>query len=330
MGRRVATPPLGSRFRRVCGVAAAPAAVHAPAASVTAHAGLALAGIFLQHTVDGLQGPVVAVLRRTLLGPLTLPPAVAGAWGLTRDIGFALLTAALLYAVLRAQLGRPAGLEPAEPWAAVPRLALAALGVAGSLPLVRGLLAGANALTAGMAAALPAGSGLLQPLTAGLALGLLPAVLDIGADVVALLLLAGVAALACFYVLRAAEIVLLTLLLPIAAALWVVPAAAGFWRAVLGELLVSIFVQPAQAAVLLVFAAGLTPNAGQPAAWMWGVAALLLLFRVRALLAAAVHRASRWSAPPSLSGVRTAAEGSAAVADRIAALTARLPQLPGI
>jgi hypothetical protein len=310
---------------------AAAGLVGVPVVSVHASSvGTGLAGLFLRHTVEGLQGPVLAVLRRTLLGPLTLPPQVVHDWNLTRDVALALLTVALLYAVLRAQFGAATGAAAPDPWAAVPRVVLAGLGVAGSLPLVRGLLAASNALTAAVAAALPTQGGLMRPLTAGLVLGLVPAALDIGADVVALFLLVGIAALACFYLVRTAEVVLLTLLLPIAAALWVVPAAAGFWRVILGELLVAIFVQPAQALVLVVFAAGVAPSAPQPGAWMWGLAALVLLFRVRWLLAGAVQHASRWGAAPGPAAIRGVAEGSAALADRLASAVSHLPRLPGV
>lgn len=286
------------------------------------------AGLLLQHTVDGLRGPVQAVLVRTMLGPLTLPPAVTQAWVLSRDIGWGLLTATLLYAVLQAQFGRAIGLDVPTPWAVLPRLAVAALGVTASLPLVRALLAASNVLTATVVGALPAGAGgLLQPLTAGMAIGLISAVLDIGAVVVSLVLLAGVAALACLYVLRAAEVVLIALLLPIAAALWVVPSAAGVWRALMGELLISIFVQPVQAFVLLVFAAGLTPGAVSGGAWLWGMAALVLLFRVRGLLAAAVGQAGRWSGPLPVAAVQTAATTSTTWAGRLSGLVTRLPGL---
>jgi hypothetical protein len=250
--------------------------------------------------VDGLRGPVLAVLAHTLLAPLTLGPAVAAAWAVTRDIGFSLLTCCLLYAVVRAPLDHAAGLPGTPPWASLPRLGLAALGCASSLALVRGLLALDAALTRAIASALPEGGGLLRPLTAGLALSALPALLDVGADAVALLLLLGLAALACFYVVRAAEVVLLTLALPVAAALWVVPAAQGVWRAVLGELVVAVFVQPLQALVLLAFAAGLTPAPGQPEAWLWGLGVLWLLFRVRRLLADVVGAAASWHGLPAL------------------------------
>jgi len=246
--------------------------------------------------LSGLQGPIEAVLRATLLRPLVLGADVTAAWAVTRDAAAAILLAALLYGILRAQLGPLVGLPGPSPWALLPRLLLGALGVATSLPLVRGLLAANNALCAGLLqGAAPGPGGLVRPLAAATLLGALPTLFTLGSEVAGVLVLIGVAALACTYIVRAAEIVLLALLLPLAAALWVVPAAEGVYRSLLGHLLVSIFVQAAQVTVLLVFATGMgvgTPGGG--ADWLWSIAALTLLFRCRGLLAAAVGAGARW------------------------------------
>lgn len=247
--------------------------------------------------IAGLAGPVVGVLVGTVLRPLQLGPEVIGAWLIMRDVAAGLLLAALLYGVLRSQIGALVGLEAGEPWGLLPRLALAALGVATSLSLVRGLLFANNALCAAILGALPAGrGGLARPLTGGLMLIPAAAAFSLASDAAALLILIGVAALVCFYIMRAAEIVLLTLLLPVAAALWVVPAAAGVWKALMAEILVSIFIQSVQVVVLLVFAAGMgVGRAAEGASWLWSIAALALLFRCNRLLRMAVGAVAQWN-----------------------------------
>lgn len=271
--------------------------------------------------VGGLSPAVLAVLEATLAQPFQLGPQLVGAWTVMRDAAAGLLLAVLLYGVLRTQVGALVGLEPAQPWRLLPRLPVSAAGVALSLPLVRGLLAGNNALCAALLRQLPQGGHtLIGPLAGGLALTLLPAVAGIGPEVVALLVLGGVAALACFYVVRAAEIALLALLLPLAAALWVVPAASGVWRALLGELLVAVFVQSAQVVVLLVFAAGMGAGQGvHGAPWLWSLGALALLFRCRGLLGAAIRAWGELGTGPGplISGVRTTALLAASAAERL-------------
>lgn len=265
-------------------------------------AGGGLGAQLLAAVVGGLATPTVALVRTLLLQPLTLGPGVAAGWSITRDIAGALLLIALLYGVLRAQLGPFVGLAGPPPWALLPRLALAAVGVVTSLPLARGLLAANNALCAALLAAVPSGSaGAIRPLAGGLALVALPAGLGLGPEAVAVVVLVGMAALACFYVVRAAEIVLLTLLLPVAAALWVVPAAEGLYRTIAGHLLVAVFVQALQVLVLLVFSLGM--GVGAPAGsagWAWAIGALALLFRCRSLLESAVAAGSRWAPEPSV------------------------------
>jgi hypothetical protein len=272
------------------------------------------------RVLEGLAAPTVALVRGLLLRPFTLDPAVAAAWATTRDIAAALLLAVLLYGVLRAQVAPLLGLDVAPPWALLPRLLFAVLGVATSLPLVRGLLSLNNALCGALLAAVPARAPVLATLTGGLAVLAAPVGLGLGPEVAAGIVLLGLAALACFYVLRSAEIVLLTLLLPLAAALWVVPAASGVYRALLGHLLVSIFVQAAQVVVLLVFSTGL--GIGAPAAggdWLWAIAALALLFRCRGLLAGAVAAGATWVPEPGRIGTRLAGRLPAGAALRSAA-----------
>lgn len=258
--------------------------------------------------LSGLAAPTVDLVRALLLRPFTLGPGVAAAWSVTRDTAGALLVAVLLCGVLWAQVAPILGLEAAPPWGLLPRLLLAAVGVATSLPLARGLLALNNALCAALLAAVPSRAPVLGTLTGGLAFAAAPLGLGLGPEVAAVIVLLGLVALACFYVIRAAEIVLLTLLLPLAAVLWVVPAAAGVYRSFVGHLLVSIFVQAAQVVVLLVFSTGLglaAPAAG--ASWMWAIAALALLFRCRGLLAGAVAAGASWAPDPGRLGGRLVA-----------------------
>ncbi|HVB11245.1 MAG TPA: conjugal transfer protein TrbL family protein [Bacillota bacterium] len=294
--------------------------------------GLVAAG--LATVVVGLRGPILGVLGATLLAPFQLGPAVAAGWTLTRDVAMGLLLVALLYGVLRSQLAPLVGLDATQPWHLLPRLALAVVGVATSLPLVRGLLSANNALCATLVHAAPPGSGGLAPMAGGvLVLSVLPEALNPALAVGALLALLGAAALACFYIVRAAEIVLLTLLLPIAAALWVVPAAAGVWRALMAELLVSIFVQSVQVVVLLVFATGMgLQRATGGTSWLWSIAALLLLFRCRRLLAAAVRALAQLGPEPGqLLAAATPVLGVAArQAQRFRASVARVRETGGM
>ena len=277
-----------------------------PAAAVTA----------LGSVIGTLSPEVLGVLKATLTHPFRLGVGVAGAWTVMRDIAAGLLLVVLLYGVLRSQVAELVGLEAEQPWRLLLRLPLAAIGVATSLALVRGLLLANNVLCAAILRGVPQGApGLMHPLAGGLALTLVPAALGIGPAMASLLVLIGIAALACFYVIRAAEIVLLTLLLPLAAALWVVPAAGGVWRALMAELLVAVFVQSAQVTVLLVFAAGMG-GAGAPegAPWLWSLGALTLVFRCRGLLNAAIQAGGQLGPHPG--GVAAGARVAAGVAAR--------------
>jgi hypothetical protein len=283
--------------------------------------------------VAALRGPTVALVGATLLRPLQLGPDVAAAWAVTRDVGAALLGVALLFGILRAQVGPLVGLDGPPPWRLLPRLLLAAVGVAGSLPLARGLLAFNNVLCAALLRAAPGGGeGLVRPLAGGLVVSTVPAALGIGPDLAALVVLAGLGALACSYLIRAAEVVLLTLLLPLAAALWVVPGAEPACRALLAELVVSVFVQTVQTLVLLVFSAGMggrPPGGGGD--WLWAIAALALLFRCRALLAGAVRAVAAWAPTPgqALAPLPAAAAASARVAARVWGYADRLRDTVG-
>lgn len=249
----------------------------------------------LGRLVGGLEAPVMSVLQATLLQPLEVTPGLEHAWQLTRAFAVVLLTATLLYGVLRAQAGVLFGLDAGAPWAMVPRVLLAALGVQASLALVRGLLALNNAFCRQILRLAPHSTGgLLGPLAAGVAVSAVPAALGLAPAVTAFVVLMGLAALAGFYLVRAAEIALLALLLPLGAALWVVPAAAGVYQALFAELLTSIFVQSVQVCVLLVFASGIS-GAGGAAGWLSAIAALALMFRSRRLVAALVGARARWA-----------------------------------
>jgi len=298
-----------------------PIAPMVTAAGAQAASGRTGAFTALGSLIGGLSPQVLRVLESTLTHPFQLGPEVTAAWAVMRDVAAGVLLAALLYGVLRSQVAALVGLDAAEPWRLLPRLALAAVGVATSLPLVRGLLLGNNALCAAILQGVPHGAGgLMRPLSGGLALAVIPSVLGIGPAITTLVVLVGAAALACFYVIRAAEIVLLALLLPLAAALWVVPAASGVWKALMAELLVAVFVQSAQVTVLLVFATGMgAGGAVDGASWLWSIGALALIFRCRGLLSTAVGAAVQLGPHPSVlaAGARIAGDTAARGAARL-------------
>ncbi len=259
-------------------------------------AAVAATSAVLRGAVQGLQRPVLAALNGLLLRPVVLSSGVLAATTVTRGVGASLLGAVLTYGVLRSLVAPLVGLRSDPLPSLLGRVALAALGVAGSVPLVRGVLAANNALCALLVRSAPRGpAGLIRPLVGGLGLSAAPALLGVGPDIVALAVVVGVAALACFYLVRSAEIALLALLLPLAAALWALPAAAGVWRALVGELLVSVFVQAAQAAVLLVFAVGLSGGPADAGQWLVSLASLALLFRCRMLVGRAVGILLPWA-----------------------------------
>ncbi len=284
-----------------------------PARAVTAPS-VTASGV-LGGLVGGLQAPVMSVLEATLLQPLAVSPGLEHAWQLTRTIAVALLTLSLLYGVVRAQAGALFGFDAGGPWAMLPRVLLAALGVQASLALVRGLLALNNAFCRQILRLAPHGAaGLLGPLAAGVAITAVPAAMGLGPALTALLVLIGLVALAGFYLLRAAEISLLSLLLPLAAALWVVPSAARVYEALFAELVTSIFVQSVQVCVLLVFSSGISGEGGA-VGWLSAAAALALMFRSRQLVATLVGARARWSAEPGRGGWF---QGAAAIVRRAA------------
>lgn len=255
----------------------------------------------LGMVIGALEQPAAAMIRGTVLRPFQLGAEVAATWAVTRDIAMAFVVVALLYGIIRSQIGSMLGIDSPSPWLLVPRMAVAVVGIAVSLPMVRGLLTLNNLLCSALQDASPDGvSGLMRPLNAGVTISLVPLVFGFASDLVTILVLLCLAVLACSYLIRAAEIVLLTLLLPLAMALWLVPASAGAYRAVAGHLIVAIFVQTAQEVVLLVLATGLRGTvAGFGLDWLWAFAALALLFRCRGLLSAAVQAAGEWVPAPS-------------------------------
>ncbi len=272
--------------------------------------------------VDSLRDPTAALLRATVLRPLILGPGVEAVWSLTRDMAVALVVVVLLYGVLRAQIGPMLGADGGHPWGLLPRLVMSLIGIALSLPMVRALLALNNALCATLISTAPGGAtGLMHPLAGGIIVAG-PVVLGIGPDVVAVVVLGGLAALACSYVIRAAEIVLLTLLLPLAMALWLVPAATGVYRTIVAHLLVAVFVQSLQQIVLLVFATGSVGPAAPGLGWLWALASLAMLFRCRRLLNAAAHAVSDWVPRPGdvLATLAPAVAASGWSASRLRAL----------
>ena len=253
----------------------------------------------LSGVVASLEGPTMALIRATVLRPLHLGPSVTANWVVTRDIAMGLVLTILLYGIIRAQIGPAIGLDGPSPWQLVPRLVAVVLGVVLSLSLVRALLTVNNLLCSALQAASPGGpESLVRPLEAGLGAIVVPGVLGVAADTLALLILLGLGVLACSYLIRAAEIVLLALLLPLAMALWLIPAAAGAYRAIVGQLIVAIFIQTVQQVVLLVMATGLGGSPVPGLGWLWACAALALLFRCRGLLSAAVHTAGEWVPAP--------------------------------
>ena len=255
----------------------------------------------LSGIVGGLEQPTLALVRATVLRPLQLGPEVSATWALTRDIAMALVVVVLLYGIVRAQVGAALGIDGPSPWHLVPRMGVAVLGIALSLPLVRGLLTLNNLLCAALQAASPGGAaGLVRPLEGVEAISLVSVLFGVAWDVLAALILLGLGILACSYLIRAAEIVLLTLLLPLAMALWLVPAASGAYRAVVGHLIIAIFIQTVQEVVLLVLATGFGRSTTGPGLdWLWAFAAMTLLFRCRGLLSAAVQTATEWVPAPS-------------------------------
>ncbi len=248
------------------------------------------------HGISTATPAVLSLASRTVLAPFQLGSAIVGPWREICGVGLAMLTVALLYAVIRWQLA--SWLQRTDPdlWAILPRVGVAAVAIPLSLDLVRGLLACNNALVASlvaMAATLGGGqAGLLAPLGLALVAGA-SVVVGIGPEVLGLLGLVAILGLVASYILRAAEIAVLTLLLPIAAALWVVPAAAGVWTALVAELLVSIFVQSLQVTMLLAFATAVHTGAGA-FQWLWGFGALVLLFGARRLLRILLRQVSEW------------------------------------
>lgn len=252
----------------------------------------------LAQGIGSLRPTVLSLVSHTLLEPFQLPVAVGAPWAALRDIGFAVLTVVLLYAVVRWQLSTwmDAQQQP-SPVLVLPRLGVAALGVALSLDLARGLLTLNNALVATLLhlAAQEAPTSLLDPVSLALLAGI-PLALGIGPEVLALIGLGAVLVLVITYALRSAEIAVLTLVLPIAAALWVIPAASGFWKAALGELLVSVFMQSMQVAMLLAYVASMQPVTGESVSFQWigGFGAIALLFAARRLLRTLVRTGREW------------------------------------
>ncbi len=247
--------------------------------------------------IDSLRPTVLSLVSHTLLEPFQLPVAVGAPWAALRDIGFALLTVVLLYAVVRWQLGMWIAAQPSSPAAMIPRVGVAAMGVALSLDLARGLLSLNNVLVAALLhlAAQDASTSLLDPVSLAVLAGV-PLALGIGPEVLALIGLGAVFVLVITYALRSAEIAVLTLVLPVAAALWVIPAASGFWKAAFGELLVSVFMQSMQVAMLLAYVVAVQPGSGTSAAFQWigGFGAIALLFAARRLLRTLIRNAGEW------------------------------------
>jgi hypothetical protein len=308
------------------GVAPATATVTASAAAgVWDAVSWAVRGVFA-GAVQALLEPSARLLGASLATPYPLGAGAETVWTFTRDLALAGLGVVLLYAAVRHMLGPVLGLGGAAPAVLLGRLVAATAGAAFSLAGVRWLLLGnADLVQALLAAAGSGGSAaaLLAPVltwAAGSA-----AAVAVGAVAPAVLALACLAAalwVAAAYYLRAAEILLLTALAPVAAALWVLPEAAGVWGTVWRELVVAVFTQAVQVLVLwLAAAAGLTGQGGPLGGLLTTLALLVLLGRVRALLQALAHGGrpqGGWGALASWGAARGVSAGAGALLGRLA------------
>jgi hypothetical protein len=233
-----------------------------------------------------------------------------------------------VYGALRHMLGSALGLPAAAPGVLVGRTVVAALGATFSLTLVDWLLQTnqeliAAVLRSGAASARGLLPGLLP--STGLAAGgsaAAAAVDAIAPELLVLVCLGAALWVVAAYYLRAAEILLLGAMAPVAAALWLLPETSGIWGAVLAETIVAIFTQAAQLLVLwLAAAAGMAGAGGALGNLLLTLALLVLLTRVRPLLQAVIHGGrpqGGWGAVASWRALRGVSAGAVSLAGRVA------------
>lgn len=280
----------------------------------------------LGGVVQTLAGPAGALLQVSLTQPYPFGTGAETVWAFARGMALAGLTALLVYGALRHMLGAALGLRSASPGLLVARTAVAALGATFTLTLVNWLLQGNEALIRAVVGAGTAGDGLVSGLLGSTALATggtitAAAVGVIAPEVLALVCLGAALWVVAAYYLRAAEILLLGALAPVAAALWMLPESSGVWTAVLAETVVAIFTQAAQLLVVwLAAAAGMAGAGGPLGNLLLTLALLVMLTRVRPLLQAVI-RGGRpqggWGAVASWRAVQGVSAGAVTVAGRV-------------
>jgi hypothetical protein len=277
--------------------------------------------------VQTVAGPAEALLQSSLTQPYPFGPGAYSVWLFMRDLALAGLTALLAYGALRHMLATALGLPGASPAVLIARTLVAATGAAFSLTLIQWLLSGNAAVVRGLMAASAGSGGPLSGLLAdaSLAAGASAAAATMGLiapEVLALACLAAALWVVAAYYLRAAEILLLAALTPVAAVLWLLPEASGVWEAVMAESIVAIFTQAAQLLLVwLAAAAGMAGTGGPLGDLLLTLALLVMLARVRPLLQALI-RGGRpqggWGALASWRAVRGVSGGAVSLAGRLA------------
>lgn len=275
--------------------------------------------------VRTLFAPAMRLLRTSLVQPYPLGPGALQVWSFMRDATLAGLTLLILYGALRHMLAPALGLGAASPATLISRLVAATAGTALSMTVISWLLQ-ANATfvrailaEAGTGRAL---GGLLEPAASlGGAAALAGGTGVLAADVFGLACLAAALWVAAAYYLRAAEILLLTALAPVAAALWALPETAHVWQALFTETVVAVFTQAGQALVLwLAASAGFLGGGGAIGNLLTSLALLVLLARVRPLLQALMHGGrpqGGWGAIASWQAARRVSLGATAAVGRL-------------
>lgn len=285
----------------------------------------AISGV-LGGLVQTLAGPAGALLQVSLTQPYPFGAGAATVWAFTRGLALAGLTALLAYGALRHMLATALNLRAATPGLLIARTAVAAVGATFSLNLTTWLLQSNQALIRAILGSGAGAGGLVPGLLGSTALAaggslVAASVGVIAPEVLALVCLAAALWVVAAYYLRAAEILLLGALAPVAAALWLLPETSGMWGAVLAEALVAIFTQAAQLLVVwLAAAAGMAGSGGPLGNLLLTLALLVMLTRVRSLLQAVI-RGGRpqggWGAVASWRAVQGVSAGAVTLAGRL-------------
>jgi hypothetical protein len=276
--------------------------------------------------VQTLAGPAGDLLQTSLTQPYPLGAGAEAVWAFMRDLALAGLTALLAYGALRHMLGAALGLPAASPGQLIGRAVVAAAGTACSLSVVNWLLSANGTLVRALIASATAHGGPLSGLLGSVAFlaggsATAAAVGLVAPEVLALACLAAGLWVAAAYYVRAAEILLLGAVAPVAAALWMLPEASGVWASVLAEVVVAVFTQAGQLLVLwLAAAAGMGGAGGALGNLLLTLALLVMLARVRTLLQAVV-RGGRpqgpWGTLASWRVVRDVSAGAMGAAARL-------------